>query len=66
MLHLLNIGSGRLLRSIEGDDDGANHTLETTDLANKTETFFEEDCRQYSGDDNTEGSKGSNEDGIDL
>jgi hypothetical protein len=62
----LNIGSRRLLRSVQGDDDSANDTLKTADLANKTETFFKEDCREYCSDDNTESSKGRNENSIDL
>jgi hypothetical protein len=66
VLHLLNIGSRRLLRSVQGDDDSANDTLKTADLANKTETFFEEDCGKYCSDDNAEGSKGGNENSIDL
>jgi len=45
MLHLLNIGSRRLLGSIQSNDDGANHTLKAPNLTNKTETLLEEDCR---------------------
>jgi hypothetical protein len=66
VLHLLDVGSRRLLRSIQGDDDSANHALKTANLANETETFFEEDCREYCSDDNTESSKGGNKNSIDL
>ena len=65
MLHLLNIGSGRLLGSVQSDDDSTNHTLKTTDLANETETFLEEDGRQYCSNDDTESTKRSDQDGVD-
>lgn len=64
VLHLLDIGGGGLLGGIQGNDDGANDTLKAADLSYEAQTLFEKDGRQYRSDDNTQGTKWSDQDSI--
>ena len=64
-LHLLDIGSSTLLGGIDGNDYGANNTLEAADLAHKAQSLFQENCTQNGSNDNTQRTKRSDEDGVD-
>ena len=64
MLHLLDIGGGGLLWGVQGNDDGANDTLKAANLSYETQALLKKDGRQYRSDDNTQGTKRSDQDSI--
>lgn len=64
MLHLLNIGNGTLLWSIQHDNDAANDTQEATNFSNKTQALLQKDGRENGSDDDGQSAEWCYQDGI--
>ena len=63
-LHVLDASDGRLFRSINGNDDGADDTVETTDFSDETEAFFQEYLGQNGANDDRQCTHGRDKNGI--
>lgn len=65
VLHFLDIGDGRLLRGIHGDDHRPDDTRETADLAHEAEPLLQKDSRQNRRDHHRERAQRRHQDRID-
>lgn len=65
LLHVLDVGDGRLFGGIDDDDDGADDAVEAADLTHKTQAFLQENGRQDGAHDDGESAHGGDEDGVD-
>lgn len=63
-LHLLNIANGRGVGSVHHNNNRADNAEETSDFSDHAQTFFEEDGRKNSCNDDGQSAQRCDEDGI--